>query len=433
MPNAHPIPKPDGKTSLRALQAMRREKSVLAALSLFHDALGDVFRVGVGAFQPVFMVGADACHFVLVDGRGDLRWRSEGDAITRLLHNGLLVIDGDLHDTLRRQMNPALHKQMLAGYADAMIRCTDRVLDTWRPGETRDLLHEMRKIAMLIVMETLFSTDFTPQLESLWDAVIATVRYISPGVWMLWSDAPRPGFRAKLDKMDAYLYGIIRERRAQPRTDAQHDLLDLLISAGLDDVLIRDQVLTMIIAGHDTSTSLLAWAMVLLGQHPDAMAKLHRETDTVFGAELPSFTHLPALRYTGAVADETLRLYPPAHLGSRIAAVDLTYNGYTIPAGTRVVYSIYLTQRHKAHWNQPDAFIPERFLNDKRPEPYTWLPFGGGARTCIGMAFGQQEAKLVLARVFQRFQFTLLQPDVHVHMGAALEPRPGVLMRVTQR
>lgn len=426
-----PIPKPDGLTSLRALGAMRREKSVLAALSVFHDALGDVFRVGIGEFQPVFMVGPEASRFVLVSGRDDLRWRNEGDAITKLLRHGLLVTDGELHDRLRRQLNPALHKQMLSGYFEAMLRCTDRVLATWQDGEVRDMLVEMRKIAMLIVMQTLFSEDFWPELDRLWDAVMATVRFISPGLWIIWQDAPRPGYKARLAQMDAYLYDLIRKRRAQAvRTG---DMLDLLIDAGLDDALIRDQLLTMVIAGHDTSTSLLSWAMYLLGSHPDAMAKLHEEVDEVFGDAAPHEGQLGLLRYTAAVTDEALRLYPPAHLGSRLAAVDLEYAGYRIPAGTRVVYSIYLTQRHKAHWQQPNEFIPERFMGEKRPEPYTWLPFGGGPRTCIGMAFGQMEAKVVLARVFQQFAFNLIPKAVHVHMGAALEPRPGVLMQVRRR
>lgn len=414
---------------------MLRERSVLAALSVFHERTGDVFRIGLPGFRPVLLVGPEAARFVLVAGRDDFRWRTEGDPVTRLLRQGVLVVDGDPHDRLRQQMTPALHRQMLNSYAGAMLRCTDQILDTWQDGQTRDMLVEMRKIALLILTETLFRVDFTPELTRLWNTILGTIKYISPGLWILWRRIPRPGYEAALQAMDAYLYRIIRERRTQeaqqPSDNA--DLLGLLLSAGLDDDLIRDQLLTMLIAGHDTSTALLAWALYLLGRHPAAMDTLRAEVDDVIGSSTPGIEHVGHLRYTGNVIDEALRLYPPIHLGSRTAAVDIDYNGYRIPAGTRVIYSIYLTQRHKGYWENPAAFAPERFDQAKRPEPYTFLPFGGGPRNCIGAQFGQVESKLVLARIFQRFTLTLTGTPVHAHMGATLEPRPGVLMQLRRR
>jgi cytochrome P450 len=409
---------------------MLRERSVLAAIEVFHEGLGNVFQLALPGFSAVMLVGPEAARFLLVTSREDVRWRSEGDPVTRLLREGVLVIDGEDHDRIRNLMNPSLHRQMLNQYAEAMVACTDQVCDTWQLGSTLDMLVEMRKIALLILVQTLFRVDFHPELERLWKAILKTLAYISPGLWMLWSGVPRPGYRKALAQMDDYLYQVISMRR---RDNHREDMLGALIEAGLDDGLIRDQLLTMLIAGHDTSTALLSWALYLLGKHPEAMQKAQDEAQHVLGHDTPRMEHIPQLTYLGQVIDEALRLYPPIHIGSRIAATDLEFDGRQIKAGTRVVYSIYLTQRMKTHWQSPAAFQPERFAPGLRQEPYTFLPFGGGPRNCIGAAFSQVEAKLVLARLLQRHDFTLQAERAYAYMGATLEPRPGVLMQITHR
>jgi cytochrome P450 len=212
-------------------------------------------------------------------------------------------------------------------------------------------------------------------------------------------------------------------------------LLGRLIAAGLDDDLIRDQMLTMLIAGHDTSTALLAWALFLLGSHPEIMAQVKAEVDAVLGDEPPLPGHLPHMPLLDAVIKETLRLYPPIHVSNRRAAEETTIQGYAIPPNLRVMASIYLTHRDEEIWEEPENFCPHRFTEEsrgKRP-PFTYLPFGGGPRNCIGAAFAQVEAKAVLARILQQFDLELLKKDVRLHMGATLEPRPGVFMRVHQR
>jgi cytochrome P450 len=211
-------------------------------------------------------------------------------------------------------------------------------------------------------------------------------------------------------------------------------LLGALISAGLDDDLIRDQMLTMLIAGHDTSTASLAWTLYLLGAHPQAMARARDEVDAIIGDAVPTPELTLQCKYLDMVIKEALRLYPPIHLGSRIAAVDVVFNGYSIPAGTRVLYSIYLTQRDPRHWQEPAQFNPLRFAPDAPARlPYTYLPFGGGPRNCIGYAFAEVELRIVLARLLQRYNLTLTQPNVRVYMGATLEPRPGVMMQARRR
>jgi cytochrome P450 len=157
------------------------------------------------------------------------------------------------------------------------------------------------------------------------------------------------------------------------------------------------------------------------------------EVDQVMGIDLPSLEHMDQLQYLGQVIDETLRIYPPIHIGNRHLAEDLDFQGYRLPAGRRLMYSIYATHHDEKHWNNPEQFDPDRFAPGVKPQPYTFVPFGGGPRNCIGAAFAQVEAKVVLARILQRFKLRLLQEDFRVYMGATLEPRPGVLMQVSPR
>jgi cytochrome P450 len=294
------------------------------------------------------------------------------------------------------------------------------------------MLVEMRRIALLILMDNLYKVDFTPEIRRLWKAILRTIEYISPGLWMMWGGVPRFGYSRALRQMDAYLYQIIRTRRSAVGT--ADDILGLLVTAPeMTDDLIRDQLLTILIAGHDTSTALLSWTLYLLGKHPQVMERVRAEIETVLGAGPLEPAHIPQLVYLEQVLNEALRLYPPIHLGSRIAATDLEFKGYHIPAGTRVVYSIYLTHRHPSYWPEPNHFNPERFASGFRPAPYTFLPFGGGPRNCIGAAFAQVEVKVILAQILQSFDLKLVGKAVHPHMGATLEPRPGVLMLAHRR
>ena len=425
---------------------MWQRRTILAALEVFHRELGDIFRITLPGFKPIMLAWPDANRFVLITSRGDLRWRTEGDPVTSLLRHGVLVTDGEEHDVLRRQLDPSLHRRMMSGYVEAMWRSADRVAAAWTGDAPRDMLVEMRRIALLILTETMFGVDFAPELKQMWPSILKTLAYISPGPWIIWRGMPRPGYGRALRRMDDYLYRIIAARREilrrsahLPRTRSQNDgrvdLLGTLVASGMDDGLIRDQLLTMLIAGHDTSTALLAWALYLLGTHPDAMARARAEVDAVLGGDAPAIEHAAQLPYLDQLVKETLRLYPPIHLGTRTAAMDLEFNGYRIPAGTRVLYSIYLTHRDPRHWPDPDRFKPGRFSpeQNKTRTPYAYVPFGGGPRICIGFMFAEVEVKIVLARLLQQFDLAFTGHAVHLHMGATLEPRPGVMMRVRRR
>ena len=427
-----PIPK--SEQGLAALRALWQERSVLAALSALHREMGDIFQIPLPGFNPVVMVGPEANRFVLVSGREKLLWRNEVDPVVDLLHRGVLVIDGDSHDSIRKELNPSIHRRMVAGFVETMITSTDEVVEAWQQGQTVNMLDEMRKIALLILMRTVFGINFQDRIGSMWDPILKNISYISPGLWVVWPGVPRLGYRSARKKLDAYLFEVIQQRRRESING--DDLLSYLVfETGMPDELIRDQLLTLLIAGHDTSTASLAWTLYLLGKHPDWMRQVAEEVDTVSGSKAPTIEILKSLPVLDRVSKEALRLYPPIHLGARVAAEDLEFNGYHIPAGQRVVYSIYLSHRHPAYWDAPDTFNPDRFLPEKvRERPhYVYLPFGGGLRNCIGFSFAQVELPLVLARIFQRTSLQLSPRQVHRHMGATLEPRPGVFMKVEQR
>ena len=424
-------PIPTGPAGLSALKALLQERNLMAALSALHKEMGNIFQITLPGFNPVVMVGPEANRFVLVTGRENFLWRNEADPVTALLQRGVLVIDGAEHSEIRHSMNPSLHKQAVAGYVEAMVAATDQVLDKWPLEGELDMLVEMRKVALLVLMQTMFHVDFEDDLQRMWQPLLKNLKFISPGLWLVWGGMPRPGYGKARQQMDQYLYEMISTRRSQG--GPKDDLLGLLVASYKDDELVRDQLLTMLIAGHDTSTSLLTWVLNLIGQHPLVYERMRTEVDQNLGTNTPSLDNISGLDYLDQVVKETLRLYPPIHLGARVAARDIEFRGHRIQAGARVIYSIYLTQRMEAYWEQADSFNPDRFASGKKQTPYTYLPFGGGPRNCIGFAFTQIEAKVVLARIFQRFDLHRPKQKVHLHMGATLEPRPGVNIKVKAR
>jgi cytochrome P450 len=419
------------ETGRAAMRALLKEGSPLGPLKVMARHVGRFFRIPLPMFKPYVVFGPESNRKVLVTERDKVLWRNN-DPVTDLLRRGVLVTDGEEHDHYRELMSPSLHPSQLDGYAQMMIAQTKRVTENWQDEQEIDMLVESRKIALLIIMQALFSKDVWNDLPRIWTSILKAIEYISPGAWILWRKIPRPGYRKHLQTLDEYLYNIIKDRRRLTKdrknghpssVHGQSDLIQHLIDAGLDDDTIRDQMLTMLIAGHDTSTALLAWVFALLGQNPDTY---HHLVDELENDDRP-----PLL---DQVIKEVLRLYPPIHIGNRMVAEDMEFEGGTVPTGARMFYSIYLTQRDPSIWENAEEFCPARFERGRKTPPFSYVPFGGGPRACIGAAFGQAEARLVLAYLLKHFEFIPLNADkIHPHMGATLEPRPGVLMRVAQR
>jgi cytochrome P450 len=414
------------KLGREALLAFIKARSPLGPLKVMARHVGYFFQIPIPGFRPYVVFGPEAARKVLVTERDKLLWRNT-DPVTDLLRRGVLVVDGEEHDRYRALMEPSLHPSQLYGYTQMMIEQTDRVSSTWRDGQTVDMLVEGRRIALLIIMQALFSKDAWDDLPKIWQPILKAIEYVSPGMWILWRKMPRFGYRKAFNVIDQYLFGIITDRRsniAGLTLNIQPDLLQHLLDAGLSDEVIRDQMLTMLIAGHDTSTALLAWTFALLGQHPAVYAQVIQEVDQ------------EGIKYQllDNVIKESLRLYPPIHIGNRRVAQDMEFAEGRVPAGERMFYSIYLTHRDPAVWEKAEQFCPKRFSQGRKTPPMSYIPFGGGPRACIGAAFGQAEARIVMTRLLQTFDFQPVNPHrIHAHMGATLEPRPGVMMRINRR
>lgn len=414
-------------TGRAALAALFREGSPLGPLKVMAKHVGRFFQIPIPGFRPFVVFGSEENRKVLITERDKVLWRNT-DPVTDLLRRGVLVTDGLEHDRYRELMEPSLHPSQLARYSQMMIEQTERVTSQWKDGVIVDMLVEGRKIALLIIMQTLFSKDVWDDLPRIWTPILKAIQYISPGMWILSRRIPRFGYKRHLKVLDDYLYEIIDHRRRTidhgPSSTVHRlqDLLQHLINAGLSDDVIRDQMLTMLIAGHDTSTALLAWTFALLGQHPDIHQRLVQEVDTMDKSPL-----------LDQVIKESLRLYPPIHIGNRRVADDMHFAEGTIPAGERMFYSIYLTHREPSIWEHAETFCPARFANGRKTPPLAYVPFGAGPRACIGAAFGQAEARLVIAHLLKTYTFEFTNHKIHAHMGATLEPRPGVRMRVMRR
>ncbi len=413
------------KTGRAALHALFREGSPLGPLKVMAAHMGRVFQIPIPGFRPFVVFGPEANRRVLVTERNKLLWHNT-DPVTDLLRHGVLITDREEHDRYRELMETPLHPSRLPHYTQMMIEQTERVSAQWKNGGVIDMLVEGRKIALLIIMQALFSRDVWDDLPHIWTPILKAIRYVSPGMWILWRKIPRWGYGKALRELDEYLYGMIEERRTGGEKwkmeSGKGDLLQHLIDAGLSHDIIRDQMLTMLIAGHDTSTALLAWTFALLGQNPEILQRVVQEVDTLEKSPL-----------LDQVIKESLRLYPPIHIGNRYVAEEMQFKEGNVPAGERMFYSIYLTHRDPSIWENAETFCPERFAHGRKTAPYTYVPFGGGPRACIGAAFGQAEARLVIAQLLRTHTFDFTNHKIHAHMGATLEPRPGVWMRVTRR
>lgn len=433
-PSLKPLPKVDKSNAQPILRVLATQRSLLAGMEAMHKELGDIFAITMPGFKPVVLAGPSAARELLVDNRDQFKWRVEHDPVTRLLRHGVLVEDGDSHDRLRNYMQPALKRSEIESYLPLMLACTDSVISSWKDGSTKDMLVEMRKLALMILMQTLFSVDIRPDLERLWQPILRILKFISPGLWIVKPDMPRPGYQTAIDVIDEYLYAIIRQRRLE-KSENEDMLSDLLRRDDMDDDLIRDQMLTMLIAGHDTSTALLSWVLYLLGEHPQMMKLVQQEVDQVLLGEDPDVESIGRMHYLEQVIKETLRLYPPIHAANRVAGSDTSLQGCPVEKGQRVMFSYYLTHRDAQNWEDPERFDPDRFARDnsRKHIPLSYVPFGAGPRNCIGAAFAQSEAKIILARILQQVTLEPVGKRIKTHMGATLEPKPGVRLRVSYR
>jgi cytochrome P450 len=359
-----------------------------------------------------------------------------------LLGEGLLTSEGQYHLRQRRLVQPAFHRERLAGDAAAMSETAVRVRDRWQAGSSMDVSVEMAKLTLSVVAKTLFSADVESEASEIGQAMTAVLqmfRFLLLPFSEQLSKLPLPSirrFEKARAKLDATIYGLIRERRKSGVDTG--DLLSMLLlsqdaekndeekdSVGMSDKQVRDEALTLFLAGHETTANALTWTWYLLSQNPEVERRLHAEIDAVLGGRAPMLADVGELRYTEMVLAEALRLYPPAWAIGRMAKGDFELDGVEIAAGSICILSPYLVQRDARWFPDPEKFDPERWTTearDSRPK-FAYYPFGGGARVCIGERFAWMEGVIVLAAIAQKWRLRLVP-------GQRVEPLPLITLRV---
>ena len=408
---------------------------------------GDLAATRMGPFRILLIYHPDAIEELLVARSRDFV-KSPGVQLLRpLLGDGLLLSEGDTWLRQRRLVQPAFHRQRVAGYGEVMATFAERHVAGWKDGDAIEVHAEMMALTQAIVAKTLFDADVSGDAHEAGQAarVLAEdfgARLQSFRVVPYW--LPTPGnLRAHraVRRLDALVHRIIAERRA--RDEDRGDLLSMLVSAqDADDGTrmtarqVRDEVMTIFMAGHETTAVALSWTWYLLAQHPDAEARLAGELRDVLGGRAPSVADLPRLKYADMVVTESMRLYPPAYGIARQAAKATEIDGHPIAPGDIFIAPTWVVHRDRRWFEEPEAFRPERWAGDlaRRLPRFAYFPFGGGPRQCIGNSFAQMEAVLLVAAIAQRFRLSLVPGQrVTPTPYVTLRPEPGIRMLVGHR
>ncbi|OAI42992.1 cytochrome P450 [Verrucomicrobia bacterium SCGC AG-212-E04] len=444
-PPARPIPGPRSFGSFREVMALRRDP--LKFLSQLAQEYGPVSGFKVGQLPFFLFTSPDAVREILVTNHDRMH---KGRALQRakiLLGEGLLTSEDEFHRRQRRLVNPAFHRERLPGYARQMVEAAQRAASTWRDGSQIDISHEMMTLTLDVVGRTLFSTDLRGQAteigQAMHDIMSLMNRMLSPFAALL-NYLPLPGtlryWRARFH-LERAVATMIRERRASGEDHG--DLLSMLLLArdeeggpGMTDQQVRDEAMTLFLAGHETTANALTWTWYLLAQHPEIEARLQTELDTVLAGATPTFEDYRRLPYTERVLTEAMRLYPPAWIVGRTAMEDLEIVGYRVPAKSILLTPQYLIHRLPEYFPEPEKFDPDRWLPEAmnaRPK-LSYFPFGAGPRQCAGEAFAWMEGVLVLATLARHWRAALV-PDrpVEVLPAITLRPKHGLLVTIHRR
>jgi cytochrome P450 len=397
---------------------------------------GDVAYARLGS-EHVFLVSDPSVvrEVLVTKQRNFLKGRGLERA-KRLLGKGLLTSEGPLHVRQRRLIQPAFHRDRIATYASVMSDRADRMRRSWSNGATIDAAEAMNRLTLGIVAKTLFDADVDSHARDVGEALTA----VMGSFWKLmlpWPDLverlPIPALRRTRTaraRLDRIIYGMIAERRRSPLD--RGDLLSMLLLAqdeeaggeGMTDEQVRDEAMTIFLAGHETTANALAWTWHLLGRAPDVERRLHEEIDRVLGGRLPTIDDVLLLPFAERIVTESMRLYPPAWILGRRAIEECTLGGYTVPPRALVLMSPYVIQRDARWYADPDRFDPDRWSPEFKASlpPFAYFPFGGGSRRCIGESFAWVELVLVLGTIAQTWRLVPVP-------GHAVVPQPVVTLR----
>jgi cytochrome P450 len=407
----------------------------LGTMTRWAREYGDLVSARFGSKPVVFANHPDLVEEVLVHQNRKFIKHYRLRQTKRTLGHGLLTSEGEFWRGQRRLAQPAFHRERIAAYARFMVDFTERMLESWADGQVRDVQDDMMRLTLEIVAKTLFdaeisgeTADASAAMETLMRCFIArTGSLVNPPHWL-----PTPlNLRVEraVRRLERILANIIAQRRASG--EDRGDLLSMLLHVQdeesgrrMSDQQLRDEVMTLFMAGHETTANTLAWTWVLLSRHPDAEARLHAEIDLVLGGRPPAVADLPRLSFTESVVNETLRVYPIVWVIGREAIEPVELGGYRIPAGTTVFLPQWVVHRDGRWYDDPEVFRPERWQGGliQRIPRYAYFPFGGGPRICIGNNFALMEATLILATIAQKYRLRLA-PD------AVISPLPTITLR----
>ncbi|MFI5454866.1 MAG: cytochrome P450 [Isosphaerales bacterium] len=396
---------------------------------------GDVVSARFGSKRVVFVNHPELVEEVLVNQNRKFIKHYRLRETKRTLGHGLLTSEGEFWRSQRKLAQPAFHRERIAAYAQFMVGYTERMLESWVDGQARDVQDDMMRLTLEIVAKTLFDAEIggdtaeaSAAMETLMRCFVArTGRLVNPPHWL-----PTPlNLRVEraMRRLERILVTIIADRRTSGAD--RGDLLSILLHAQdeesgrrMSDRQLRDEVMTLFMAGHETTANTMAWTWFLLSGHPDVEARLHAELDEVLGGRPPAVADLPRLKYTESIITETLRVYPTVWMVGREAIEPVELGGYRIPAGTTVFMPQWVVHRDSRWYDDPEEFRPERWADGliQRIHRYAYFPFGGGPRICIGNNFALMEASLILATIAQKYRLRLA-PD------AVIAPLPTMTLR----
>ena len=422
-----------------ALYAMRRDP--LSFFTQLAREQGDIarFRLGDNQHDLFLLNHPDYIREVLVtQDRNFTKWFAV-DRIKEVLGQGLFVSEGDFHLRQRRLSQPAFHRERIASYAGQMTSLALRLRERWEANSILDVGREMNWLAMMIVASTLFGADVESDAEQIRAALSEILEQFERSIL---PPADREDFENALGRLRAVVSRIIQERRSA--TVDRGDLLSMLLLAEdteadggkMSDVQVRDEVMTIFLAGHETSANALAWTWYLLSQNPEVEKQFHEEVDRTLGGSPPGLDKVPQLALTARIFAETLRLYPPAWAIGRRAIAECRIGDCTIAAGSVVILSQYVTQRDERWFPNPEIFDPERWQPEARATRprLSYFPFSAGSRSCLGEAFAGMEGVLCLATLAQKWRLKLVPGHpIALQPQLTLRPRFGIKMRVEPR
>jgi cytochrome P450 len=408
---------------------------------------GDIASFRLGGRRIVLLSHPDLIEQVLVTDNRNFTKHFAFKLLRPTLGNGLLMSEGDLWLRQRRLMQPAFAPKRLEAYAETMVEHTMRMLAGWSDGQRCDLHHEMMRLTLAIVAQVLLDVDTSREASHVGESVDLLMvdfnyRFKNPFSWPLWLPTPwNQRVHQSIRRLNDIIHGVIAERRAS--AEDRGDLLSILVHArdeldgqGMSDQQLRDEVMTMFLAGHETTANALSWTWYLLSQHPQIEERLYAEVSQVLGGRPPTAADMPRLVFTERVILESMRLYPPAFVIGRQAIDEYTLGGYRFPQGATFLMSQWVVHRDGRWYDEPLGFNPDRWepsLAARLPK-YAYFPFGGGPRGCIGNRFAMMEAVLIVATMAQQVRFTLAEGQ-HVQPWPAITLRPakGLMATVARR